>query len=317
VTTDMGTRWHVLGVGAIGGLFAKRLHAGGQTVRLLQRRYPPAWRTLKFIEGESEHTIAQALELPCEDPRQGDPIEHLLICTKSYAVIDAISQASSRITPNTEIVLLINGMGVGEALRDRYPLNPIMVGTTTAACYRDTEGHWHPVAAGRTMAGWLDDEERAMPDSMLAWQHCVHDYEWRQNMRDAQLAKLAINAVINPPTALHDVINGDLLSPELRPQFEQACAEVSAVLACAGAVSLAAQVHAQASAVAHATAGNMSSMRADVIGGKPTEVEAILGYLLEQLPAAFDGEAAGAQVDTPLLDQWLRALRDYEEARSG
>ncbi|MEE4203577.1 MAG: 2-dehydropantoate 2-reductase, partial [Halieaceae bacterium] len=286
----MTVRWHVLGVGAIGGLFAQRLHACGQRVQLLQRQYPPAFRTLTFIEDGSEHT----LELPCDDPRHGEPIEHLLVCTKSYAVLDAIKQTSSRITSSTEIVLLTNGMGIGEALRDRYPRNPIMVGTTTAGCYRDKPGHWHPVAAGSTMAGWLDDTQSTMPDSMLAWQQCVPNFQWRRDMREAQLAKLAINAVINPPTALHDVINGDLLSPELLPQFEQACAEVSAVLKCAGAVGLAAQVHTQASAVAHATAGNTSSMRADIKGGKPTEVEAILGYLLEQLPATLDGEAAGA-----------------------
>ena len=308
---SMSDRWHILGVGAIGGLFARRLYEGGLDVRLLARQPTDGEQTLIFVDGDTEQT----LRLPGEAVDDGEPIEHLLICTKSYAVIDAVAALASRITPGTQLVLLVNGMGIGEALQCAHPHNSVIVGTTTAACYRDDQSRWHPVAAGDTTLGWLDDTQRPAPAALERWNTCIPGYEWRSDIQHALLAKLSINAVINPATALHDIDNGELLKPDWHPTFDQACAEVRRVLESAGSCALADQLLASATAVARATAANTSSMRADIIRGLPTEVEAILGYLLEDLPAAQGQAAAAAAVETPLLDQWLRQLRDYEAGR--
>ena len=42
----MSDRWHILGVGSIGGLFAHRLQAGGADVRLLSRDVNESHRLL-------------------------------------------------------------------------------------------------------------------------------------------------------------------------------------------------------------------------------------------------------------------------------
>ncbi|MEC7009574.1 MAG: 2-dehydropantoate 2-reductase N-terminal domain-containing protein, partial [Pseudomonadota bacterium] len=42
----MSDRWHILGVGSIGGLFAHRLKAGGADVRLLSRDVTESHRQL-------------------------------------------------------------------------------------------------------------------------------------------------------------------------------------------------------------------------------------------------------------------------------
>lgn len=307
----MTPAWHILGVGAIGGLFARRLHEGGLAVRLLRRPSSEPRQALCFVEGSTEHT----LRLPVESAESGGPIDRLLICTKSYAVLDAVAPLAARITPDTLIVLLINGMGVGESLQREYPRNPIIVGTTTAACYRDQQARWHPVAAGSTSLGWLDDSRAPAPNALRHWQTCIPGFAWCSDIRDALLAKMSINAVINPATALHDIDNGDLLTPRWHPEFEQACGEVSKVLAAAGATILADEVLPRATEVARATAANTSSMRADINRGLPTEIEAILGYLLEVLPAARGPDAAAAGVHTPLLRDWLRQLRSYEAGR--
>jgi 2-dehydropantoate 2-reductase len=125
-----------------------------------------------------------------------------------------------------------------------------------------------------------------------------------------QRRKLAINAVINPATALHNVNNGGLLSDTLRDEAMLACNEVADILRSIGDAALADQVHDIVTRVARETAANTSSMRADVMAGRGTEVEAILGYLLEYLKAQ-----AQAPVATPLLDNWLQRLRNYEQER--
>ena len=55
----MSERWHVLGAGAIGGLFACRLQLGGADVTLLAKEDEPPTREL-VLKGEQE----QRFEFP-------------------------------------------------------------------------------------------------------------------------------------------------------------------------------------------------------------------------------------------------------------
>jgi 2-dehydropantoate 2-reductase len=96
------------------------------------------------------------------------------------------------------------------------------------------------------------------------------------------LAKLAINAVINPLTAIHRVTNGALLTAPLAEDTKRLTREVQALLRAGGADQIAEALPARVTEVCSQTAKNHSSMRVDVERGRPTEIEAIAGWLLSE-----------------------------------
>jgi 2-dehydropantoate 2-reductase len=94
--------------------------------------------------------------------------------------------------------------------------------------------------------------------------------------------KLAINAGINPLTAVLQVPNGFMAENETARRLMQQAAEEVAQVAAAQNIQLPfADAAAQALAVAKATAANHSSMRQDLVNGRATEIAAICGAVIE------------------------------------
>jgi 2-dehydropantoate 2-reductase len=117
--------------------------------------------------------------------------------------------------------------------------------------------------------------------------------------------KLAVNAAINPLTALLRVPNGFLVEHEtLVGVMRGVAGEVAAVAAAQGIV-LPDDPGERAIGVARATAANRSSMLQDVLRGAPTEIETICGAV------ARVGDQVG--VATP-LNGWLSRLVHRLEA---
>lgn len=90
-------------------------------------------------------------------------------------------------------------------------------------------------------------------------------------------SKLLINAVINPLTALFDVENGAIVSNNhLQKIARKLTSEAANVLGFNKD-----EAWESIQRVAHNTAKNTSSMRADILQKRETEIEAISGYLLK------------------------------------
>jgi len=294
----MSERWHVLGVGAIGGLFACRLQLGGADVTLLTRGDAPPTREL-VLKGEQE----ERFEFPQQSLTVGQqPIEHLLVCTKAWAVEQAIEAVAPRLSATSVVILLCNGMGLAEAVAPLIGEAQLIVGSTTAGCRRSGKGELIVSGEGRTQLGTLDASPA--PTWLSPWRQGVPDFEWETDIRSVLLAKVALNAVINPLTALHGVTNGELLQPPLQAITEEVIKEVQSVLFTADASEIASALPAQVRAVCDSTAANHSSMRVDLEGGKRTEIDAIVGWLLSSLtphPPA-----------TPLLSELYDAVRERD-----
>ena len=107
-----------------------------------------------------------------------------------------------------------------------------------------------------------------------------------------QLEKLAINAVVNPLTALLDLPNGALLYNTALPKVQRPLlAEISLLLRSLPELEAVPNVRMRFSperletlvvSVAGKTAQNSSSMREDVRKGRATEVEYINGYVVKR-----------------------------------
>ena len=224
----MTARWHILGVGAIGGLFACRLQSGGADVTLLSRAREEPARELVL-----KHTISERFHFPQQTitPNE-DPIEHLLVCTKAWAVESEIKAVAHRLSATSVVVLLCNGMGIAEAVAPLIGEAQLVVGSTTSGCRRSSEGELIVSGDGRTQLGMLDSSPA--PTWLSPWGHGVPEFEWETDIRSVLLGKVALNAVINPLTALHGVTNGDLMQPPLRAITEDVIKEVQSLLCSAG-----------------------------------------------------------------------------------
>ncbi|WP_050181537.1 ketopantoate reductase family protein [Domibacillus robiginosus] len=131
--------------------------------------------------------------------------------------------------------------------------------------------------------------------------------QWAENAYEMLVDKMAANAVINPLTALLHVKNGELArNSEYAAAVEELCAEIAAVFPFKSKEAMTQTVF----DVCRKTAANESSMLRDIKAGRMTELDAIVGALLD--------EAAQKGVQTPAFALLYRLVKGKEaEAGSG
>ncbi|KAI9444863.1 ketopantoate reductase PanE/ApbA C terminal-domain-containing protein [Lactarius indigo] len=146
-------RFHVLGLGPVGSLIShhlcKTLDATKHDVVLIHknaqqlRKANLAGNVLKVerdgvvetstafrsevFEAATQHRVAgrESNENENGTAQQSSlPIESLIVALKAYTVVDAVNALVPRLTPNSTIVLLHNGMGVYERLVEDVFRNP-------------------------------------------------------------------------------------------------------------------------------------------------------------------------------------------------
>jgi 2-dehydropantoate 2-reductase len=268
--------WHILGAGAIGGLFAEALSMQHLAVTLLLKD-GTAPETLQVDREDSSSRI----DLPYSHVSDRGSISHLLITTKAYDVVPAFRSVQSRLTQDTDVILLCNGMGIAEELESIQPTLNIFRGTTTAGAHRLGKRHLRQAGSGRTRIG--KPGQSKPPLWFEGWQSGLNSCQWDTDINSALWDKLAINAVINPITALNRCQNGELAQrEELKALVDQVCAEVIQISAAEGYQETAGNLAVTVQQVIHDTAANRSSMLQDVEAQRRTEVDYITGYLLER-----------------------------------
>ena len=290
----MSDTWHILGVGSIGGLFAHRLHHGGATVRLLSRSTEASSRTIAL---KTPHST-QSLSFDCSNVDEDGDISHLLITSKSWAAGSALRRIRHRVGDHTTIVAMMNGMQHIDDIQAVAPECNLFLATTTAGCHRAGE-QWIAAGDGKTLIGQQDAS--AAPSWFGTWQKGIPSLEWCSDINERLVEKVAINACINPLTAVHGVKNGALLSEPYLARAEQIIAEVENILTELGYAQLASRIERTVRTVMADTADNTSSMLSDVMAGRRTEVDSIVGWLLDR-----------SKGDHPELQALLSQLQSIE-----
>ncbi len=290
---------HILGPGALGGLFAFRLTAAGFHVSLIGQH--PATKTQRLTL--LTHQKQQTLEFPLESSDTKGPISLLWVTTKSHAVLDAVTRLSHRFTTETVVVTLSNGMGYHNALSTLVS-GRLVAGSTTAGCSSPNTQTRKLAGEGATRLGWWASAETP-PDWFAQIKDTLWCNDWESNIEKALLEKLAINCVINPMTALLNITNGQLLDSTHELTLATAIKEVASIFNGMGHTDIANNLPHKARHVISDTAQNSSSMRTDRQRQAKTEHEEILGYLLERSSGLEEKE----KPLTPLLCNWLSALR--------
>ena len=227
-----------------------------------------------------------------------------LVTVKAYD-----TEAAARVLATGDygaVCSLQNGMGNEEILADTVDA-PVLAGTVTYGAGLIDPGHVEWRGRGTiTLGAWRPADDAAVVERVAAaFRAADLDAEAVGDVRRRLWEKLAVNAAINPVTALARVENGALTEEPLAGLARTAAVETSAVARAEG-VALTNETAADAAAtVARETARNRSSMLQDVTRGRRTEMDAINGYVTERA-AATDRSVPVNRTLAELIRGWER-----------
>ena len=272
----------IIGIGAMGCLFGAKLsHVADVT---LIGHWPAQLAALQktglqFIEPDGRsHTIKLAAT---NKPQTAAPADLALILVKSYQTQQAAETAKQLLAPQGVALTLQNGVGNLEQLTTVLGQKRTNLGITSEGAALLEPGVVRHAGSGHTHIA--DTQNTAVPPQKIVelFEAAGFITTLSANVDGLVWGKLAVNAGINPLTAVLQVPNGFLAdNPTARELMTLAAQEVAAVAAAQNITLPFADAAAQALAVAQATAANHSSMRQDLANGRPTEIGAICGAVV-------------------------------------
>jgi 2-dehydropantoate 2-reductase len=227
-----------------------------------------------------------------------------LVTVKAYD-----TEAAARVLATGDygaVCSLQNGMGNEGVLADAVDA-PVLAGTVTYGAGLVDPGHVEWRGRGTiTLGAWRPADDAATAERVAAaFRAADLDAEAVDDVRRRLWEKLAVNAAINPVTALARVENGALMEAPLAGLARTAAVETAGVARAEG-VGLPDETAADAAAtVARETAQNRSSMLQDVTRRRRTEIDAINGYVVDRA-AATDRAVPVNRTFAELIRGWER-----------
>lgn len=225
-----------------------------------------------------------------------------IIAVKQYQLPEIMPTLTAKTVGS--LLFLQNGYGHIKLLKDLTVL-PIFVGSVEHGAVRSNGNTVIHNGVGVTRAALYKGSEnllRELSASLASDFPLILEDDYESML----IKKLVVNSVINPLTAILNVKNGDLIkNPYYKEIFVNLFDECAQVL----------ELHNKEDYfenllnVCKKTAENHSSMYKDLENGRKTEIDAILGYLLE--------EAARKNIKAPLIHNYYDCIKGKEHEREG
>ncbi len=289
----------IVGQGAVGLLAASQLALRHLPCHLLTRDPQLATLVLNFRQQQQDHSLL----LNCRQPQR--PLPLLLVPVKAFSVVQALQQWLPSCAPDADIVLCHNGMGTLELAQSQLKSSQkLWFASTTHGALKSGPHRLQHTGVGRTMLGPINALacHSSPPAAVLA--AALGPLQVVTDILPVLWQKLAVNAVINPLTALLMVKNGELTQPQYRRQIDLLIDEFCLVAQAKGQMFDPQTLCQMVLDVATNTAGNFSSMQQDRALQRPDELEFITGFLLKTATEAGVAIPAHQQ-----LYQQLRAVK--------
>lgn len=277
----------ILGMGAIGHVVERALEGreGVELVRIDRTRSP-------LRDGEA-------------------PVEAAIVCTKTFGTAWAADIAARVLAPGGVAVTIQNGLGNYETLAERVGAGRVSLGAIYVGARLLPDGSLFATGAGRVELGRPRDPEARGRLERLA-EHLTGGGMQVSVVDDARPTvwrKLAVNAAMNPTTAIFGLTNGELLTHAAAgPLADELARETARVASAAGVALGEDEAVAAWRDIATRLGANKSSMLQDLEAGKPTEIEAING--------AVAREGRGAGVDAPVNEAITLLMTAVSSART-
>jgi 2-dehydropantoate 2-reductase len=280
----------IVGTGAMACLFGARLADVAHVTLLgswedgLGALEADGIRLIELDGSERRAAVQVAREVgPCQGA------ELALVLVKSWQTERAAKQLKRCLKREGVALTLQNGLGNLETLAGTLGEGRVALGVTTCGATLLGPAHARVGGVGPTYLAshpGLDRLGRLLEAAGFEIQRV-------EDLKGLQWGKLAVNAGINPVSALLDVPNGSLLElPGLKEVLRAAVVETAAVARAQGVKLTFDDPFQETLRVAGRTGANLSSMVQDLRRGAPTEIDAICGAVVRE------GESLG--VPTPV-----------------
>lgn len=265
----------IVGGGAIGLLFSA-YYGEEYDVSLFCRREEQAnkinFEGIQLEHGEDQYNVLVSGKNKWIDLQFQD---FIIVTVKQYDMKEII-QVLHTLPRHIPLLFVQNGMGHLKYL-ESLKQTTILVGTIEHGAIRKDDCTVLHKGVGKTniglFRGSLDKNQFPNPENER------FSFTFLDNYIEMLEKKLIANAVINPLTALFQVKNGELIKNEAYYHTFQLL--YKDIIKCFPDWNEQDQLS-EIEKICITTSGNTSSMLKDIIEGRRTEIDSILGYVLEK-----------------------------------
>lgn len=277
----------IIGCGALGSLLAFKLVRAGVDVRVCQR--PGAqFEALKadgitFLDREGNTEKAKCPVVPSLEGLESADL--VLVLVKAYQTEEAALEIKGHLLSNGIVLTLQNGLGNAEILARELGEDHIAAGTCTYGAHRVGPGIIAWGGDGMIRIGpWKRGTDVSPVKALL--EGAGMEVRLEPDPRSALWEKVILNASVNTVSALTRLKNGQMLEMPHAVELMRELAEEGITAAkLAGEEIENESMWALVRSVLGKTADNRTSMLQDVENGRETEVDAIVGMLVDQARA--------------------------------
>lgn len=266
----------VMGAGAMGSVFGGYLARAGHDVTLVDvnaahmRAVAERGLTLQAPDGSRSVVTLGATA----DASTVEAVDVVIVLCKSYANVDAARAIAHAVTPKTWVVTVQNGIGNAEALASVLGAERVVAGTTTVGAMWIDDGivELSPITAAGTSITQL----AGAPEVAEVLSGAGLPAEVIPNADVVVWTKLAMASTAGPLSAVLRCTVADLLSrPAAYEQLQALFHELVDVAHAEGVALDRDAVWAHALATYEAVGPHITSMAADVLAGRRTEIDAM------------------------------------------
>ena len=299
----------VIGGGAIGFIFAAKLHAAGNDTVLVTRT-----REQAQVLRETGITLEQAdgplrVKVPVAgDAATAGSADLVIMAVKSFSTANAMKQHRGLLDENTIVVSVQNGLGNVEAIAKTAGKEKVIAGVTSQGGYVIGPGIMKYAGAGMTYVGEPGGRRSKRLETIAEiFNTAGIATEISDDIDGLIWNKLYANVGLNALSALLHLHNGTTAKIESARSLQiRAVDEAIAVARAKGMKVNADKVHAHVLSVLEVTEWNISSMQMDVMRQRRTEIEKLNGAIVE-LGRQYE-------VPTPVNDVLVMLIKAIEES---